>query len=141
MLRAASKMYVVGISSLMLLATACNGPAGPALVAVKGNVTLGGVPLEQGVINFAPLETGQGPSRTAEVVNGEYQVNVPLGKFRVSFQATRATGRMVDSYGTPIPEYENIVPPNYRNGVSIEIAADSLSHDFELDDANGGIAK
>jgi hypothetical protein len=57
---------------------------------VTGEVTLKGQPVEDGVINFAPLD-GQGTGDGAQIVKGKYRIprekGLSPGKYKVSIYA------------------------------------------------------
>lgn len=110
----------------------CGGPTGPPLLPLEGTVSIDNVPITAGTINFAPQELQQGASRTAEIVDGKYRAEVPAGKILVLIQATRETDQMANFFGEQRPEYENIVPPEYRDGIAIDVLPGTSLHDFDL---------
>ena len=118
-------------AGVCLLAIGCNGPKFTT-VPLSGNVTIDGQPVAQGTIDFQPQEQGQGPSASAPIVDGKYAAEVPAGKLKVFFHATRETGKMVDVFGKPTPETENIIPSAYQAGVEFTAAAGEATHDFSL---------
>ncbi len=83
----------------------------------------------KGTISFVPA---QGSALSAEIVQGQYAIDVPAGPARVMFQATRETGRKVKMYDVEQPEVVNLVPPAYQAGVEVVIAADQAQVDFHL---------
>jgi len=52
---------------------------GPPRAAVKGEVTLDGRPLRQGVIRFVPLDDGAGPKYSLPISNGEFAAPASAG--------------------------------------------------------------
>ena len=101
-------------------------------VTLTGTVTIDGEPIPHGTIDFQPQEQGQGPSATAPISAGKYAAEVPLGKLKVFFHATRETGQMIDVFGKPQPETENIIPPAYQSGIEITVTAGETARDFSL---------
>ncbi len=88
-------MILPGKSAVWLLASAlvcaigCGG--GSERVEVRGQVTYGGRPVEQGEIRFMPIEDTSAPVSGAAIADGHYKVDakggVPVGKYKVSIQA------------------------------------------------------
>ena len=107
MRRRSFAMLVIG---LCLLAPA-GGCGGPATATVGGEVTVGGVLLEKGVISFVPAE-GEGAPATANVVNGRYEIRTTPGNKRVQVSAPVVVGKR--------PEY------NGPNAPMVEITAEGL---------------
>ena len=104
----------------LFLAIGC-GPRGPARYEVSGTVTLGGEMLDEGIIDFIPMEN-QGSKTGARIVNGEYQVpkdkGLMVGKYKVSIVA--GDGSQTSGKGEPgaakpgfVPGGERI-PPEYN---------------------------
>lgn len=90
---------------------------------ITGAVTLKGKPVEDGVINFAPLD-GQATGDGAQIVNGKYQIprakGLSPGKYRVSIYAgIGVSGEGNASPDSPhagmkIPKGGERVPPEYN---------------------------
>jgi hypothetical protein len=88
---------------------------------ITGEVTLKGKPVEDGVINFAPLD-GQATGDGAQIVKGKYQIprakGLSPGKYRVSIYA----GNGLSGEGNASPDSPNAglkaprerVPPEYN---------------------------
>lgn len=97
-------------------------------------MTLDGQPLAEGTIAFVSQARSGGPSATAQIVAGRYRAQaVPRGKVLVYLHATKDTGRTVEvTRGLPEPEVVNVIPEQYRNGVAIDVASESVKRDFEL---------
>lgn len=55
------------------------GAKGPARAAVKGRVTLDGLPLPSGAIHFVPVGDTKGPLAAGRIVNGEYALSSSEG--------------------------------------------------------------
>jgi hypothetical protein len=84
-------------------------------LAVSGNVTLEGAPLDGGTITFEPVD-GQGSTSGAAIENGEYtidrKVGLKPGKYRVAI--TAGDGK------TPASEDEAASPGGGTNIVSVD---------------------
>jgi hypothetical protein len=82
---------------------------------VTGDVTLGGRPVEDGIIQFAPLD-GQGTGDGAQIVNGKYRIPVEKGlapgKYRVSIYA--GDGRSGAGDASPDSPYAGTKPGKER---------------------------
>jgi hypothetical protein len=101
---------------------------------LEGRITLDGQPVKEGNVSFIPLQANHGRGTTAIISEGRYSArDVPLGKVRVHFNATKATGRTVIVSDTSMPEIIDVIPEKYRVGMEIEVAAGQVQRDFELD--------
>jgi hypothetical protein len=120
------------ILTLVLALSGCGGP-GYEIADLSGQVTVDGAPVETGTIIFTPLDGNRGPGVTVPIAAGRYQAaGVPRGRVRVDFNATRETGKMVDFFGKPTPEIENVIPKQYHAGLQIEVAGENGTRDFKL---------
>jgi hypothetical protein len=119
---------------LFLLISGCGGSGEPT-ARVEGAVSIGGEPVQQGMISFTPRESGAGMPATADIVNGRYQASgVPMGRVLVQIHATKETGKMLtdEAEGGQYAETIDIVPEKYRSGIEITISGREDSHDFDL---------
>jgi len=89
--------------------------------AIMGAVTLKGQPIEDGIINFAPLD-GQATGEGAQIVKGKYQIprdkGLSPGKYRVAIYAGDGTSGVGNASPDPPigggkPGKER-VPPDYN---------------------------
>jgi hypothetical protein len=111
------------IQTLVLLSCAAllAGCGGSPRLAVTGTVTLDGVPLEEGYIQFRPLPGTPGPTAGAEIVNGRFSIakekGTFAGTFRVEITATRKTDQKVmdDFSGKLADVHEQFVPARYNS--------------------------
>lgn len=133
---------------LSIVAVGCSGEAGPERIAVKGHVTLDGVPLGLGLVRLIPIDQNGGPGAMTTIVGGDFEFtaeNGPVaGKHRVEIEATdyqvfdiddeAAFAREMAATGKS-PMAENPVPPRYNTSstltASIE-AVDNAPLKFEL---------
>ena len=124
-----SRWRLLALFLLITLTTGCNSGKN---VTLSGSVTIDGQPVENGSLTFIQ-EGGVGQTAGAIITAGKYTASeVPVGKLRVTFQATRKTGKMLPGYSEPIPETVNIIPPKYRDGQSIEVKSSQSQLDFTL---------
>jgi hypothetical protein len=75
-----------GAMCALLLGFGC-GPSGPERYEITGHVTYKGEPVEEGIIEFEPID-GQGSKDGSIILNGDYRVpkdkGLYPGKYRVS---------------------------------------------------------
>ena len=117
---------------LLLCGCGTRGPGYPA-TRLEGAVTVDGKPLATGGIQFLPQDTAQGPAVGAVVVDGRYAVDdVPLGEVRAIVTSVRKGKRLPDVGDMPVWESENLIPPQHRGGILIDVKADQPIQDFKL---------
>jgi hypothetical protein len=79
---------------MVLMLLACRRADELEMVTVTGTVTYQGKPLADGDIRFIPIGDTKGPTSSAPIRNGRYQVTarggVPVGTHRVAVFAFRA---------------------------------------------------
>jgi hypothetical protein len=110
------------------------GRRGVPTTHLDGQITLDGQPIKDGNVSFIPLEANHGRGTTAVIAAGRYAAcDVPLGKVRVHFNATKATGRTVVVSDISMPEIIDVIPEKYRAGMEIEVAEGQVQRDFDLD--------
>src|SRR5262245_24475246 len=133
----------VGVALYLAALGALSGCADPrARQEVTGQVTLQGKPVEDGIIQFAPLD-GQGTGDGAQIVNGKYRIprekGLSPGKYRVSIYA--GDGRSGAGDASPDSPHagsrpgKERVPPEYneRSEVIKEVIKDGPNKfDFDV---------
>jgi len=115
-------------SSVLLLGGCGNDPLGRH--PISGTVTLDGAPVENGSINFQPVDQGVTSSGTA-FTGGKYSLSreqgLPVGKYLVTINApkpgTGATPPEGAMPGEPLPPPEELIPPewNVKSTQTIEV--------------------
>jgi len=128
---------------VVLMGTCVGCDSGGGLVAVEGNVTFDGQPVEEGSIAFEPAD-GAGPSAGGTIQQGKYALagdaGVLPGKKTVRITAVRKTGKQVagglsgDS-DTMVDEVEKYIPAiyNQESTLTCEVAAGKVNqHNFDL---------
>lgn len=144
-----SKIYGVasrqlGLLVLLIVLLGCGVPDGPPRVAVEGEVSLNGKPIENGSILFIPAEGTQGPQAGRKIQNGYYQLSRSegpvIGMLRVEIRADQELAydptepeESVLHIGESLPP--NPVPPIYneRSTLLVETTAEGENRfDFRL---------
>jgi hypothetical protein len=145
-------------AALIVLATAflagC-GSSGPPRAAIHGQVNAGGQPLAAGRILFTPVAPSQGPTTSARIDHGAYQLTAKegpvVGTNLVQIEADLNLGFELDDEaafaargGAPLPPQP--IPPefNSRSTQIVEVKADEdNSYDVTIPQvqqmASGGI--
>jgi hypothetical protein len=127
----ALSVFVLAAASL----SGCGGSDGLSRGAVQGRVTIGGAPLAKGRILFLPQAPTSGPTVSATVENGVYELprheGPVAGTNRVQVEAALDLGFAIDDEaafaqrgGRPLPP--NPVPPEFNRNSTlvVEIKAD-----------------
>lgn len=108
--------------------------------AVRGTVTVDGVPLAKGHIRLSAL-SADGIGTDAAIVDGKYHIPAErgpsAGTYRVEIESLKATGRRVldPDTRTMVDEVVNSLPPRYHSQSTLQLTYDPASetaHDFEL---------
>lgn len=96
--------------------------------AIAGKVLLDGQPLQEGWIQFVPIDHTKGPAAGGEIRQGEYAITQGqgpiVGSHRVEIHGRRATGKKLVAIppappGTMIDEVVESVPERYHSEKSI----------------------
>jgi hypothetical protein len=120
----------------VLIVLSSAGCGGPATVAVRGQVTFEGQPLEQGDIAFIPDRGTAGVSEGAQIRNGQYELSKGLvvGNYSVEIHAWKHTGKRVKGPYGETDERVNLLPKQYSKNSSLRFtSADDPDHlDFHL---------
>ena len=106
--------FKIGILFFLFLLPGCSD----GRVALRGNVSVNGVPVKEGTINFRPIDVAS-PGSSTVIVDGSYSVaakkGVVPGEYLVQISATEDTGKMDTSMpGPPRPIYRSLIPPKYN---------------------------
>lgn len=116
--------------AVLLAMGGCRSGRQEGRAALSGRITIDGVPLQRGAVQFMPLERGQ-PGYAA-VRDGAYAALAPRGRVRVLFSSTRETGREVQIYSSRAAEIVDDLPPALRDGVEIVVDGDDAARHFDL---------
>src|SRR5258707_14407081 len=118
------------------------GKKGPQRAAVSGHVTLDGQPINEGVIQFLPVEGTVGPETGGIITNGQYDISHErgpiVGRSRIELRASKKTGgKIQDPTGRPgvlTDEYKEMFPPGSNTNSSLvrEIKDEPNKLDFDI---------
>jgi hypothetical protein len=133
-------LALVALAGALSALSGCGGKV-TERVAVAGEVTFDGQPLQEGQVDFEP----RGPGRMAigQVSNGRYTIAAErgpsAGDYLVRITATRPTGAMASTGSKPGDElrevYEQFLPAKYNDASELSLKIDATSaieKDFEL---------
>jgi hypothetical protein len=109
---------------------------GPQKASVSGRVTLDGQPIESGAILMAPA-AGEGPSVTAAIVGGRYELNTSPGKKRVQISAPIVVEKRKAYDGPDAPWIEitrERLPPRFNTDseLILQVPPGTSTKDWEL---------
>ena len=130
-----SLIMVIGLAAFSLLLGGCGGAERPKFPVAKvvGTVRFDGQPLEKGRVQFVPGNSTPGSPVAADVFAGQFEISdVPIGKHKVIFVATKETGKMIADRSEPYPEVVNVIPEKYRDGLDADVSGSESKHDFDL---------
>ena len=117
---------------LILSAAGCSKPGRPGYQTVTGRVTFDGQPLENGFVQFVPVDSKTSPE-SGRIVKGLYRMEAKAGKVSVHILSTRLTGKMDLVMNTAIEEM--FVPERYnsKSELKADVVADKANAiDFDL---------
>jgi hypothetical protein len=134
-------MLVLCLLVALTAAAGCNRH-GANRGIVSGKVTLDGQPLEQGTIQFTPIEGTKGVPTGGSITSGRYRLAdaaaPTVGCNRVEVRAMRPTGKKVPKPFAPpgetIDELVAAVPPKYnsQSTLKIEVKPGENTADFDI---------
>lgn len=102
------------------------GDSGPRSCRISGEVTIDGVPVQEGAISFEIVEPGDLPSG-AMIVNGKYQAQLAPGPKIVRISASNP-----DPNRGPDEVAPDLVPKKYQDEpLKIDVQGDGV-HNFPL---------
>jgi len=129
-------------SALLALSLCVVGCAGDNRSEVSGTVQLNGKVIEQGSINFIPIEGNTGAGTGSVIENGKYHIprdkGVAAGKNRVEIRAFVNTGRKVQDPtgppGTMTTERVPALPPSFNDQSTLikEVQSGKDTIDFDI---------
>lgn len=123
--------------AFLLLMLGC--ARGPERASVRGQVLVGGQPLESGSINFT-LAGGNGPTAGAAITNGAYEIALErgalVGKNRVEVRGNRKTGRRMRhpfNADEQIDELVEAVPREFNDQSKLEREINPGDNELDFD--------
>ena len=117
------------LATLITYLGGCGGqPAyeGSPRAAIKGKVTFGGEPVENGAISLIP-ESDKSRRAGGLILKGEYSITEPngpnLGAYRVEVRWPKATGKKIveSDSGAEIDEMKEAVPSKFNEKTELTI--------------------
>jgi hypothetical protein len=138
----------LGFSAFGLLCFLGCADSGPLTAEVSGTVRLDGRLIEEGSIQFIPVEGSKGPSAGGIIKDGEYHIprdkGVTVGTNRVELRAFKTAGRKIQDPTAPPGIKTNVrvqaFPPEFndRSTVVKEVRAGSNVIDFDVNTKGKG---
>jgi len=119
----------------------CGRSDGPKMIAVTGQITLDGKPLDAGSISFLPVD-GNGVPSGAKISGGAYRADVPPGEKRVEIRAPKVVGQRDAYQGDPnspkVDIIEERIPHRYnaQSELRAKVADKIPPIDFKLESAS-----
>ena len=110
MSRKTGRTLIAGLP-LLVLCLLGYGTSGPQTVAVTGEVTYDGAPLEQGDILFIPQDQTLAPE-AGKIKDGKYSLQAKPGTCRVEIRAVKNGPDTPVFEGQPLAS--NFLPPEYN---------------------------
>ena len=134
-LRIRAAFAAVAVALVATLA-GCGGGGKPQ-AQVNGAVTLDGKPLDAGVIHFYPQSDEGGPSASADIKDGRYQLQTGVGPMKVVINANQVVGKrkMYDTPDSPVvDDIRDVLPERYNMKSELKAALTTGSNEvnFEL---------
>src|SRR5262245_62012346 len=124
----------------LLAAPGCSGSSSTA--EVSGTVKLDGQLIEEGSIQFIPVDGTTGPSAGAAIRNGQYHIpraqGAAIGKNRVELRSFKMSGKKIQEPtappGTLTEARVQAFPPEYNDASTVvkEIQAGGNTIDFDV---------
>jgi hypothetical protein len=108
---------------------------GPDGIDVRGNITLNGQPLGQGIMSFIPAPGTAGLSGEAEIRDGQYLAkHIKVGNYAVEIRSFQKTGKRVTGPYGMTDEQLNVIPDRYHKNTILQFvpANDPNQLDFHL---------
>jgi len=122
---------------LLLLAVSLCCGCGSKFADVTGKVTMAGLPVDMGTIQFVPAD-GQGPTGAEKIKEGQYAIRLRPGQYKVEIHGYRKTGERhhvnADPKSPIKDSVEEIVPERYNGATTLtrEIKPGTQQEDFPL---------
>lgn len=142
-------MLLIGVSSMVFVASGCSKAKTLEKMAISGEVTYNGEPLESGEISFKPAEDSKVPPAAAIISRGEYKAEgragIAAGTYRVEIRAYDAGDELPGIQRPPpmpgvIPMgRQNYLPEKFNTKstletVTIEAGEKNVVRNFDLED-------
>jgi hypothetical protein len=125
------------LAGALALVTLAGGCGGQPKALVSGTVTLDGVPLETGTIQFYPVN-GKGQSAGAGIQDGKYTGEASVGEMTVIINSSKVVGKqkMYDTPDSPVfDKVAELIPAKYNTISELKVTLKDGTNDgvnFEL---------
>jgi hypothetical protein len=137
-------MCVAALATILI-----SGCRGSELRRVWGKVTFDGESIQEGTIEFSPVDGTHGPSAGGAIRDGTYEVPkehglLANGTYKVAIIAMKKTGRaapeFADQNGAALPEYANYIPSQFNSATKLKVSiAEDESNEFIFHLSKDGI--
>jgi hypothetical protein len=130
-----NKTFTLALVALGSAAT-LSGCSSGAVGTVAGQVTVDGAPAEIGTITFKPADNPTGKGAGGAMTAGRFELQgaeeMKPGKYLVSAQAMKATGKMLnDPQRGPVPKLQSLTLADSPQEIEVTSAnANALTIDF-----------
>lgn len=126
----------VWLTVTLLAALLMSGCAEPTTGVVTGTITVDGRPAKSGSIAFFPVD-GKSITAGAEILDGEYTAEVPLGASKVEIRVSKVVGerKLYDAPNSPIkPLLAEALPARYNDETELrlDVQPGENRKDFQL---------
>jgi hypothetical protein len=138
-MRNALWLAMVLAACIGLTIAGCGGGSPQGRLAISGQVTFEGQPLDQGSIQFTPLDSESGISGGAIIQNGSYTIEAEKGlapgKYRVRIFSAEASGEAEEMPGMSEEAPKERIPAQYNVESTLEadVSGDKTTFDFKLE--------
>jgi len=147
----ATRWAVVWLAVAGVLLAGCGRRSKLRRLPVSGSVTFAGQPVDDGLIEFIPVDSTPGPSFGGAVKAGRYDVPAAQGgheggTYRVQITASRASGKTFtvdarvlsrDGEKMEVPVMESLIPEKYNVASTLRVTltpeASAAGVDFVLE--------
>jgi hypothetical protein len=148
---AATRRAVMWLAVAGVLLAGCGRRSKLRRLPLSGSVTFAGQPIDEGLIEFIPVDSTPGPSFGGLVKAGRYDVPAAQGgheggTYRVQITASRASGKTFtvntqvftpDGTKMEVPVMENFIPTKYNVASTLRVTltpeASAAGIDFALE--------
>jgi hypothetical protein len=121
------RLLVISLGLALFVTSAGCGPSGPTKYPVRGEVRFNGKPIDSGTMTLIP-KSPQARSTVAQIMGGNYAMEVTAGEWTVNIQSVRETGPVNPALGeAPREQY---LPAKYNGDSRLLITVPSEQSEF-----------
>jgi hypothetical protein len=114
----------------LAVATGCDG--GVSKAKVSGTVNFDGASVDEGSLNFTPVEKGKGEPTVTPITNGHYSVDLVPGNYKVAvYWPKKASGK---PGADPYQETGERIPPQYnqKTTLTLDVPSGGVEKNWDL---------